>query len=129
MTTPFGAKIGRLEPGCSADLLLFDWDSVAFPYLSEDVHVLDALVQRARNESLSYVMVGGEVILDHGRFTRVDRAAALAELAAQMKAPATETEQRNRRLGLGLLDHARDVYSDYLRAARGQPFYNLNGRF
>lgn len=129
MTTAFGAKIGRLDPGCSADLLLFDWDRIAFPYLSEDVPVVDALVQRARSESLSYVMVAGEVILDHGRFTRVDRAGALAELAAQMKAPATALEQRNRRLGLGLLDQARDVYADYLRAARGEPFYHLNGRF
>jgi 5-methylthioadenosine/S-adenosylhomocysteine deaminase len=128
MTTPFGASIGRLAPGCAADLLLFDWDSIAFPYLSDDVPVVDALVQRGRSEGLAYVMVAGEVILDHGRFTRVDRAAALAELAAQMRAPATAIEQRNRRLGLGLLAHAREVYADYLQDARGEPFYGVNGR-
>ena len=128
MTTPFGASIGRLEPGRAADILLFDWDSIAFPYLSDDVPVVDALVQRGRSEGLAYVMVAGEVILDHGRFTRVDRAALLAELAEQMRAPATALEERNRKLGLGLLAHARDVYADYLKEARGEPFYGMNGR-
>lgn len=127
-TTPFGSRIGRLDVGSAADLLVFDWDRVEFPYLSEDVPPVDALVQRARGRHLAYVMVAGEVILDHGRFTRVDRAGVLAELANQMKAPATAIEDRNKRLGLGLLSHAQAVYGDYLREARGEGFYRMNSR-
>lgn len=127
-TTSFKGRIGQLEPGHAADLLLFDWDQVSAPYLSSDVSVVDALVQRGRSENIAYVMVNGEIVLDHGRFLRVDRAAALAELSRTLALPETPTEKRNRALGLGLVKYARDVYADYLSAKRGEPFYRQNAR-
>jgi 5-methylthioadenosine/S-adenosylhomocysteine deaminase len=127
-TTSFKDRIGRLEPGRAADLVLFAWDQVSSPYLSSDIGVVDALVQRARSENIAYVMVDGEIVLDHGRFLRVDRAAALAELSRTLAQPETPTEKRNRALGLGLVKYARDVYADYLSAKRGEPFYLQNAR-
>jgi 5-methylthioadenosine/S-adenosylhomocysteine deaminase len=127
-TTSFKDRIGRLEPGFAADLLLFDWEQVSSPYLSSDVGVVDALVQRARSENIAFVMVGGEIVLDHGKFLRVDRAAALAELSRTLSQPESPTEKRNRALGLGLVKYARDVYVDYLSAKRGEPFYRQNAR-
>jgi 5-methylthioadenosine/S-adenosylhomocysteine deaminase len=127
-TTPFAARIGRLEPGRAADIVVFDWDKISYPYLSSDVPVVDALVQRARTDAIDFVLVGGEIVVDHGRFTKVDRVAALAELSAVLSQPLTEAEGRNRQLGAGLLAHARQFYADYLAADRGEPFYRQNAR-
>ena len=128
MTTPYGATIGRLEPGRAADLLLFDWNALCFPYLDDAVPVLDALVQRGRPQHLRAVMVAGEVVLQDGRFTRVDQQAALQELAARMRQPLSEAEQRNRRVSQGLLPRARAFYDRYAEARRGAPFYHYNAR-
>ena len=128
LTTPFGANIGKLEPGRAADLVLFRWDQIAHPYLSADVAVVDALVQRARGAGIHAVMVGGKVILRDGHFTCVDQPAALAELASQMQRPASAIEQRNRTVGLALMQFAQLIYADYLKANRGEPFYRSNAR-
>jgi cytosine/adenosine deaminase-related metal-dependent hydrolase len=127
-TTPFGADIGRLDPGRAADLVIFDWNRVTAPYLSDDVPVVDALVQRARPTDIHAVVVGGEVVLRDGRFTRIDRDAALAELAERMRAMPNALEERNRRLGFALLDHARRFYEGYLDGERREPFYRSNSR-
>lgn len=128
MTTPFGASIGKLEPGRAADLVVFNWKQISHPYLSSDVPVIDALVQRARMSGIHNVMVAGEVILRDGKFTRVDQEAALAELAAQMQQPASAADERNRKLGIALMPYAQDIYADYLTAKRGEPFYRSNAR-
>lgn len=127
-TTPYGDTIGRLDPGRAADLLVFDWEAIAHPYLSGDVPVLDALVQRGRTRHLRTVMVAGEVVLQDGAPTRIDRAAALEELAARMRAPLTGREQRNRRVGLGALEQARAIYRNYEEAAAGSLFHTRSAQ-
>ena len=127
-TTPYGTSIGRLDPGRAADLLLFDADAIGFPGISPDVPVLDALLRRGRPAHLHAVIVGGEVVLKEGAFTRVDRDAALAEFAAKLRAPLTATEQRNRRLGLELMEYAKQVYADYPSTPQGTPYAVSNSR-
>jgi 5-methylthioadenosine/S-adenosylhomocysteine deaminase len=79
-TTPYGCRIGTLAVGKAADLVLIDWETLAYPYLDQETPVLDAVLQRAKNDSVDLVMVAGEVVYQGGRFTRVDRDAALREL-------------------------------------------------
>jgi cytosine/adenosine deaminase-related metal-dependent hydrolase len=127
-TTPFGDRIGTLAPGKAADLVLFRWDQVAFPYLSDDVPVIDALVQRARTSGVDSVMVAGEMILDGGRFTRIDKDRVLGELAAALARPPSEADRRNRTLGLRLLEEARRFYKGYASDAGREPFYKPSSR-
>ena len=42
-TTGFGDRIGAIEAGRAADLVLLDWRDVAYPYLDGDVPVVDAI--------------------------------------------------------------------------------------
>ncbi len=70
MTTPFGDRIGSLAVGRAADLVLIDWDKIAYPYLDPETPVLDAVVQRGRTDAVDLVMVAGEIIYQDGRFTR-----------------------------------------------------------
>ena len=44
MTTPFGSRIGSLAVGRAADLVLIDWDKIAYPYLDPETPILDAVV-------------------------------------------------------------------------------------
>ena len=59
-------KKGRMQPGCDADLVIFDpetmADSADFPGVG---------VPNGANQGISYVIVGGEVAAAHGRSTGI----------------------------------------------------------
>jgi cytosine/adenosine deaminase-related metal-dependent hydrolase len=129
LTTPFGARIGALEIGRAADMIVLPWKSVAYPFLDPDVPVLDAVVQRAISGSVDTVIVAGEVILRGGRFTRVDKDAALAELAERMRRPPSEAEKRMRVIAHRLVPYARAFYEGYLPdEARRDSFYKTSSK-
>lgn len=129
-TTPFGDTIGKLEVGRAADLVVMSWSDIAYPFLDLDldVSVVDALVHRAKSSGVKSVVVGGEPILHDGRFTRVDKEAALDELAASLARPANEDEIRRGRLSRQVLPYVRRFYEGYLDAERRAPFYDFNSR-
>ena len=47
-TTPFGNSIGTLEVGKAADLVLIDWNQIAYPYLDPETPIVDAVLQRGK---------------------------------------------------------------------------------
>jgi cytosine/adenosine deaminase-related metal-dependent hydrolase len=127
-TTPYAGHIGTLEPGKAADLVLLSWPQIAHPYLDADTSAVDAVVHRAKTAGVALVMVAGEVILRDGRFTRVDRAAALEELAASLRAPLTAEEQGRRRLGREVFPVLQRFYDGWLDEAARSPFYRPSSR-
>lgn len=127
-TTPYADMIGRLEVGRAADLILVDWDRIAFPYLDEATPMLDAVVQRAKTEAVKTVICSGEVIYRDGTFTRVDRAAALQALHADLARALTDDEVQRRQLSASLLPHVERFYRDYIAPERFDPFYRQNSR-
>src|SRR5260370_813393 len=98
--TPYGSHIGTLAVGKAADLVLIDWDKLAYPYpyLDPETPVLDAVLQRAKSDGVDLVMVAGEVLYEGGRFTRVDRAAVLRELHDSLQPALAEDEIERRQL-------------------------------
>ena len=129
-TTPFGTDIGTLEVGKAADLVIMSWRDIAFPFLDLDidVSVIDAIVLRAKSSGVKTVLVEGEPILRDGRFTRVDKEAALNELAASLARPADDDELRRIALSRNVLPHVRKFYDGYLDAETREPFYARNSR-
>jgi 5-methylthioadenosine/S-adenosylhomocysteine deaminase len=126
--TGFGPNTGPLAPGSVADLVLLPWASVAAPYLEPGTDPVDAVVHRARAAAVDTVMVAGEVVLRDGRFTRVDRDAALAELAAALRAPLSPTEERRRRIAREVFPHVRRFYDGWLAGTPRDPFYAPSAR-
>jgi cytosine/adenosine deaminase-related metal-dependent hydrolase len=127
-TTPFASRIGTLQPGKAADLVVMNWRHVAYPYLDPDASVVDALVHRGRASGVETVLVAGEPVLRDGRFTRVDKAAALEELAASLRTPPQPVEERRRRLARAVFPYVKNFYEGWLDIRAGDPFYAYNSR-
>ena len=127
-TTPYGSHIGTLAVGKAADLVLIDWDKLAYPYLDPETLVLDAVLQRAKTDGVDLVMVAGEVIYEGGRFTRVDRDAALRELHDSLQHALAEDEIERRQLSQALLPHVRSFYARYFDPDAHAPYYRPSSR-
>ena len=54
--------------------------------------VLDAVIQRAKTEGVKTVIVSGEIVYQDGKFTKVDRDAALRQLSELLKRPLSPDE-------------------------------------
>ena len=127
-TTGFGDAIGAIEVGRAADLVLIDWRQVAYPYLDAATPLLDAVLQRAKTSSVRAVVCDGEVIYRDGRFTRVDRDAALRALHEDLQRALADDEIERRRLSQALLPHVRAFYAGYFDPGQHQPFYRPSSR-
>ena len=127
-TTPYGSHIGTLAVGKAADLVLIDWDKLAYPYLDPETSVLDAVLQRAKSEAVDLVMVAGEVVYEGGRFTRIDRDAALHELHQSLQHALSADEIERRLLSKALLPHVRRFYAGYVDPEAHLPYYRPSSR-
>jgi len=92
MATIAGAKamgvpglLGALEPGRLADLFLFDHRQIN---TSPAIDPISALVYMGGPQNVDTVIVGGEVLLEDGRSTKVDEQALAEELRERASAVA-----------------------------------------
>jgi len=122
-TTPYGESLGTLEVGKGADMVLIDWDKVAYPYLDELTPTLDAVVQRAKNDAVTMTMCDGDVIYKDGKFTKVDRTVALKALHDDLSKALSDDEVERRHLSKALLPHVRKFYAGYIDTSKHEPFY------
>jgi 5-methylthioadenosine/S-adenosylhomocysteine deaminase len=127
-TTAFASQIGTLEIGKKADLSLIDYDRISWPYLDAETPLLDAVIQRAKSEGVKLVMCDGDVIYENGRFTRVDKDAALKVLHEDLSRALSDDEVERRKLSKELLPHVRDFYARYIDPAKHDPFYKQSSR-
>ena len=70
----------------------------------------------------------GEVIYADGRFTRVDRDAALRALHDDLQKALSDDEVERRNLSKALLPHVRAFYASYFDPAQHAPFYRPSSR-
>jgi cytosine/adenosine deaminase-related metal-dependent hydrolase len=124
---PAAGGCGSLEPGKGADIVVMSLRNIAEPYLDPEVPILDAVVHRGRSADVETVIIAGEVVLRDRRFTRVNKADVLKELAATLKAPLTPDEVRRRELSRALFPYVRRFYDGWILPA-GAPFYAPNQR-
>jgi cytosine/adenosine deaminase-related metal-dependent hydrolase len=71
-----GAVSGRIAPGMAADLVLLRLDAPAFVPLLDPVR---QLVQSENGASVDTVLVGGQIVLQHGRCTTMNETEIWAE--------------------------------------------------
>jgi cytosine/adenosine deaminase-related metal-dependent hydrolase len=127
-TTPYAQQIGVLDIGKAADMVLLDWKQISYPYLDPEVPVLDAVIQRAKMPGVKTVIVGGEIVYQDGRFTRVDRDGALRQLSDILQRPLSGEELERRRLSKSVLPFVKAFYEAYHDPNTQVPFYRPNSR-
>jgi hypothetical protein len=109
-------------------MVLIDWGQVSYPYLDDETPLLDAVLQRAKTSGVRTVLCDGEVIYSDGKFTKVDRDAALRALHDDLQRALSDDEVERRRLSKALLPHVKAFYAGYFDPAQHQPFYRPSSR-
>jgi 5-methylthioadenosine/S-adenosylhomocysteine deaminase len=94
----FGDRIGTLERGNRADLVLLDLQNIQEPYLDPRVSVVDAVVHRGRGVDVDTVLVDGEVVMRDQKLTLVDKEALFRELKTALDRPLSPQEEERREL-------------------------------
>jgi 5-methylthioadenosine/S-adenosylhomocysteine deaminase len=95
-------KLGSLEPGRLADLLVVKKDRICYPPGRYDAEpFLDVILDRAESGDLDSVMVNGRVLMEGGRVTVVDEDAVRANFAEAVGRIYAPSEQRQRWVELG----------------------------
>jgi hypothetical protein len=85
-------------------------------------------VHRAKTSGVETVLVAGEPILRDGKFTRIDKAAVLEQLAAALRLPLQPAEERRRVLSPAVFPHVQRFYAGWLDEGARDPFYRPSSR-
>jgi 5-methylthioadenosine/S-adenosylhomocysteine deaminase len=117
-TAGFGSLTGRLEPGRAADIVLLDRVKVERPFVDRRTPIEETILHRAKSGAVEQVLVGGELVVDGGRVTRIDREAVMAEIAARLAAAPTPAELQARQMVAALMQvleatHRRETPDTY----------------
>lgn len=79
-------RLGRLAPGCAADLVLLRLHRILWPWVAPEADPRLLLLTQAAARDVETVYVGGEVVLRDGKPTRIDMAEAGEALAETLSA-------------------------------------------
>jgi cytosine/adenosine deaminase-related metal-dependent hydrolase len=127
-TTPFGARIGRLEPGRMADFVVIDHARALFPYQDDQIGIVDAVMQRAKTGAVDATVIGGVTVYENGRFTLVDRDAILREIAEFYARPRTAEQTEMIAVAREMKKFVTAYYEKYFDPAAHVPFYGQSSR-
>ena len=112
-TTLFGDRIGSLEKGKGADLVLMDLERLSKPYLDSSLSIVDVLLYRGKMIDIDTVMIAGEVVYKDRKFTRLDKDDIAAQLAENLARDWTPGELEGGSLGKELIPHLRRFYQGW----------------
>ena len=129
--TGFDGRIGVLEPGRYADMVLLDWEAMTAPYFEGTgdaaADAVNAVVYRGKSAHVDTVLISGEVVLRGGRSAKVDEDAVAAELREQLSRPIEQETVATRNMAARLLPYIHQFYDDWSIPSDG-PHYLYNGR-
>ena len=106
----FGDRIGSLDVGKRADLVLLDLRNIEEPYLDPEVSIVEAAIHRGLASDVDTVMVDGEIIMRDRKLTRVDKEDLYKELAKDLDRPLRPDEMERRQLSWQLEPYLKRFY-------------------
>ncbi len=138
MATSAGARvlgfdpwIGSLQRGQQADVVLLDLAAMAEPFASQDHEPLDLLLYRGKASHVRTVLVAGEVQVEDGKLTRLDRQEVIRKLQEAIPADYAERfRQANAplaKLRAAVAAHFAPWHEEIARWEKS-PYYFMNNR-
>ncbi len=124
----FGSQIGRLEPGRYADLVLFDFKEMGFPYTDPTHDPIDVLLYRGSGTHVHTVMVNGRVVVENGKVLTIDEEAVTSRLARAASQPRTEKEKTFAQAIEELKRHTVRFYQGWTEGLKLEPHVDVNSR-
>ena len=120
MATLGGAKaltledsIGSLEPGKRADIVLINWDRVAYPYLDAELDPLEVLVTRARSRDVRTVLIDGRIVYENGQYPTLNVPAITMRIQEALQGPPPPETLARRQTAQALAPHIRNYYQNW----------------
>ncbi|MCH7736367.1 MAG: amidohydrolase family protein [Chloroflexi bacterium] len=125
--TGLQGKIGTLEPGRFADLVVLDLDAMTEPYMDSGIDVVDTLLYRGKASHIDTVMIQGEVVVRNGTFIKMDKAEVMREIKEQFARPVEGRALDARKLVQGLTPFVQEFYKDWGKSEIA-PHYGYSSR-
>ena len=124
----FGEKLGRLEAGRRADMVLLDYEQMTYPYSDQEHDPIETLLYRGSRRHVHTVIIGGNVVVAEGRVLSVDENDVAERLNNAASMPPTAAEADRRKRIEEFRGHLIQYYAGWPDRIRSQPFHQLNSR-
>jgi len=127
----FSNHVGTLEKGKQADVVLVDLTRMREPFVHPDLNPIDLLIYRGRGLDVDTVLVGGEVLLQNRKLTRIDRVEVIRKLRESLGPDyGTEFTEKNKVYQI-LRERVAGYFEpwyDDIENIEKTPFYFMNNR-
>ena len=125
--TFFHDRIGALEKGRRADLVILDHASLEGPYLDPDLNVVDILINRGKTRDIKTVLIDGRVVLKDGEFPGLSKSDVIQELKDRFSHPLDQATLERRGMVNRLAPYVERFYESWNQPA-ASPHYHYNSR-
>ena len=95
--------------------------------MDPEVSPVETLLRRGKIRDVHTVMINGQVVLQGGQFTQVNKAEVVRELKERFAQPLEPEVLENRRVAQQLQPHLRRFYENW-SVGEGAPNYKYNSR-
>ena len=120
-------RIGRLEAGMEADIILINLNRIMCPYMNPSIDPIIALVNRGRPDDVDYVMVAGELVYKEGKCLKFD----LQEVESKLTTIMIESYKSDRwttdKFPVELIPYIREYFKGW-KAPDLDPVYIMNSK-
>ncbi len=106
-------RIGSLESGKRADIIMLNWDRVSYPYLDSELDPVDVLVTRARGRDVRTVLIDGRVVYNNGEYPTLNVPAITMRLQEHLQGGPPPDALARRQAAQALDSHIRAYYRNW----------------
>lgn len=121
-------RLGRLEKGRFADMVLLDYAEMCRPFVDPSHDPVDTLLYRGKADHVHTVIVNGRVVVDAGRLLTLDENTIESRLAEAASRPRTATEKGKVKAMDELKGEVIRYYRDWSEGVDFAPFFIVNSR-
>ena len=124
----FGDRIGRIEQGRVADIVLIDLDRIFDPYISPHQDLFDILMYRAKGSDVNTVIINGEIVMQDRKILKVSKKDLSQRIRKESSREWTPKEKAFREAVHQFRRYLCDYYKDWYKEIALDPYYIFNSK-